>query len=77
MEGGDNGGSCAMCQVTFKALRICTKCEGGCSMLALKALSWLGFQMGLNEAQFEGLGDFVQYFCSYCGPKTQSPKENT
>jgi len=69
MEGGGNGGPCVMCQVTLKALRTCTKCEDGRSMLALDALSCLGFQMGLNEAQFEALGDPVHYFALTMGSK--------
>jgi len=45
------------------------------ALLALDALSCLGFQLGLNEAQFEALGDSVHYFCSYYGLKIQSPKK--
>jgi len=61
---GDNGGSCVMCQVTLKALRTCTKCENGHSMLALDVLSCLGVQMGLNEAQVRALRNYAHYFCS-------------
>jgi len=75
MEGGGNGRSCAMYQLTLKSLRTCTKFEGGRSMLALDVLRFLGFQMGLNEVQFEALGDYVHYFYSYCGSIIQIPKE--
>jgi len=74
-EGDGNGGSCVMCQVTLKALRTYTKCEGGRYMLALDVLNCPGFQVGLNKVQFEVLGDSVHYFCFYCESKIQSPKE--
>jgi len=44
-------------------------------MLALHTLSCLGFQMGLNEAQFEALCDFIHYFCSYYGQKYKAQKK--
>jgi len=46
-------------------------------LLALDALSCLGFQLGLNEAQFEALCDSVHYFCAYCGPKYKVQMKNT
>jgi len=44
-------------------------------MLALDALSCLGFQMGLNKVQFEALCDSVHYFCSYYGRKYKAQKK--
>jgi len=47
----------------------------GTTKLAFDALSCLDFQLDLNEVQFEILGDFVHYFCSYYEAKIQSPKK--
>jgi len=63
------------CVKSHKALRTCTKCEDGRSMLALDALSCLGFQMSLNEARFKALCDSVHYYCSYYGPKYKTQKK--
>jgi len=82
MEGGGNGGSCDMCHITLKTLRTCTKCEGwtlnacrGTTNACSSCLMLRRVSNGFNEAQFEALVDFVNYFCSYYGPKIQSRKK--
>jgi len=69
---GENGRDSAMWSVTLQALRTCTMCEG-CTFLAWPSLlldnqSCLGFQLGLNEAQFEILDDSMS-FAPIVGPK--------
>jgi len=72
---GDNGRSCVMCQVTHKALRTWTKCLGRRFMVAFDALSFLGFQISLNEGRFEALCDSIHYYCSYYCPKYKAQKK--